>query len=164
MNILMLYLGIQKKISYSFAMKSPIYLWHTKLNMPKYDEAWHRKDLADEMLEYKEAVGVINIWSELSDVAYTYTRAKWSGHSNIKYPLLRWQLYIGIIYMIPKYTLRWRFFRKLGHYFDYQLQISEVRNPLKVEKLTVIAEKYNLDPIKFKDRAKQMLTYSLLLK
>lgn len=120
--------------------------------------------MADEMFEYKEATGVIDVWSELSDVAYTYTRAQWSGHSNIEYPLSKMHLFIGIIYMIPKYTLRWRFFRKLGHHFDTQLQISEVRNPMKVEKLTVIAEKYNLDPVKFKNRAKQMLTYSLLLK
>lgn len=44
--------------------------------------------------------------------------------------------------MIPKYTLRWRFFRKIGHQFDKNLNISEVRNPKKIEKLKKIASKY----------------------
>jgi hypothetical protein len=27
--------------------------WHNMLNMPKYDENWHRQDLADELAEYE---------------------------------------------------------------------------------------------------------------
>lgn len=73
--------------------------WHRMLNMPKYDENWHRQDLADELAEYEEAIGFIDIWSELSDVAYTYSRAKWSGHKNINFPLSRTKLYIGILYV-----------------------------------------------------------------
>ncbi|MBP9836630.1 MAG: hypothetical protein KBC78_02230 [Candidatus Pacebacteria bacterium] len=138
--------------------------WHNMLNMPKYDENWHRQDLADELAEYSEAKGFVDIWSELSDVAYTYTRANWSGHKNITFPLSRAKLYIGILYMLPKYTLRWRFFRKLGHYFDINLHISEVRNPRKVAKLKVIAEKYNLDPEQFQIKAEQELRRSILLK
>lgn len=87
------------------------------LNMPVYDETWHKQDMSDELSEYQEAVGPINTWSELSDIAYTYTRAKWSGHHNIIFPIQSWQLYLGIVYMIPKYTFRWRFFRRLGHKF-----------------------------------------------
>jgi hypothetical protein len=141
-----------------------IYRWHSMLNMPRYDEEWHKHDMADELAEYYEANGLIDTWSELSDVAYTSTRANWSGHKDIIFPLSRWQLYVGIIYMLPKYTLRWRFFRKLGHQFDKNLNISEVRNPKKVSKLAVIAEKYHLDPTLFQIRAEELLKKSFLLK
>lgn len=140
-----------------------IHRWHTMLNMPKYDEAWHREDMADELAEYNEAKGFIDTWSELSDVAYTYTRAMWSKHSTINFPLSKWKLYLGIIYMIPKYTLRWRFFRKLGYQFDKKLYISEVRNPKKIHKLQTIAKKYQLDPIEFTTKAEVLLRRSVLL-
>ncbi len=132
------------------------------LNMPKFDLPWHEQDLADELAEYQEATGVIATWSELSDVAYTYTRAIWSGHT-ITLPLKRHHLYIGIVYMLPKYTLRWRFFRKLGHQFDTTLHISEVRNPKKIHKLHTIAEKYHLNPDHFAERAEKLLRWSVLL-
>lgn len=138
--------------------------WHTKLNMPKYDEEWHKEDMADELAEYQEAVFFVDIWSELSDVVYTHTRAKWSGHTNINFPLSSWQFYLGVIYMIPKYSLRWRFFRKLGHQFDKNLNITEVRNPRKIEKLKNIAEKYNLPPEAFQIRAEKMLRNNFLLR
>jgi len=138
--------------------------WHDKLGMPKYDEEWHRQDMADELAEYEEASGFIDTWSELSDVAYTYTRAKWSGHKTIPFPLARIKLYVGIVYMIPKYTLRWRFFRKLGHQFDSSLNISEVRNPKKVKKLKTIAEKYNLDPEEFTSKATILIKGKIFLK
>lgn len=138
--------------------------WHTLLNMPKYDEAWHRQDLADEMAEYHEATGIIDTWSELSDVAYTYTRARWSAHHGIAWPLSRLQFVIGLIYMFPKYTLRWRFFRRLGRRIDPTLCINEVRNPRKIEKLHTIAEKYHIEPAAFKQEAQRMLRVHWLLK
>lgn len=138
--------------------------WHDMLNMPEYDEEWHRQDMADELAEYQEAKGFIDTWSELSDVAYTYTRAKWSGHTTINFPLSRIRLAIGILYMLPKYTLRWRFFRALGHEFDRKLNISEVRNPKKIAKLKNIAEKYNLDPELFTQKAQSLLKNRILLK
>lgn len=143
---------------------NPLHKWHDLLAMPKYDEAWHRADLADELAEYHEAHGLIDTWSELSDLAYTYSRAQWSGHSNIDFPFSRLQLLVGIVYMLPKYTLRWRFFRALGHQFDSTLHISEVRNPKKVAKLAVIAEKYDLDPDEFTARARQLMRYRIFLK
>ena len=47
---------------------NPINKWHNKLNMPKYDEEWHKQDMADELAKYEEAHGLIDTWSELSDV------------------------------------------------------------------------------------------------
>ena len=137
--------------------------WHDMLAMPKYDEEWHKEDMADELAEYKEASGFIDTWSELSDVAYTYTRSKWSGHNTIEFPLSKTKLVIGLLYMFPKYTLRFKFFCDLGHQFDKNLHISEVRNPKKVEKLKVIAEKYNLDPDDFTDRATRLMHHRIFL-
>lgn len=138
--------------------------WHDMLSMPKYDEAWHKQDMADELAEYEEAHGLIDTWSELSDVAYTYTRSKWSGHTTVDFPLSKIQLFVGVLYMFPKYTLRWRFFRELGHEFDKNLHISEVRNPKKLEKLRVIAEKYNLDPDGFTQKATLLMKNRIFFK
>ena len=138
--------------------------WHDMLDMPKYDKAWHQQDMADELAEYYEATGLIHTWSELADIAYTFTRARWSGHRTIDFPISKTLLLLGILYMLPKYTLRWRFFRRLGHYFDKNLHINEVRNPYKVHKLAVIAEKYNLDSVLFQIQAEKMLRHTFLLK
>lgn len=145
-------------------MKKLIESWHSILNMPKCDLAWHTEDITDELEEFKEAKGLIHKWSELSDVAYTYTRAQWSGHKNVEFPFKKISLYIGFLYMLPKYTLRWRFFRVLGKKFDKNIKITEVRNPKKIEKLEHIAKKYNLDPIKFKDEAKKLMKRWVFLK
>lgn len=134
-----------------------IYKWHDRLDMPKHDEKWHKQDMADELAEYQEATGFIDTWSELSDIVYTYTRARWSGHTTIDFPLSKTKFVIGVLYMFPKYTLRWRFFRELGHQFDESLHISEVRNPKKIEKLKTIAEKYKLDPEEFTSTAKKLM-------
>ncbi len=145
-------------------MKSPIHHWHSHLNMKKFDEAWHQRDMADELAEYYEASGLIDKWSELSDVAYTYTRAQWSGYDSLVFPFSKTALFVGILYMIPKYTLRWRFFRALAKKLNPDLNISEVRNPQKIHKLETIAKRYNLDPEAFTDEAKKLLKGRFLLK
>ncbi|MBI2631345.1 hypothetical protein HYW73_04030 [Candidatus Nomurabacteria bacterium] len=138
-------------------MKKLIESWHSLLNMPKHDLAWHTQDIADELEEFKESKGLIHKWSELSDVVYTYTRARWSGYETIKYPLGKISFFMGLLYMFPKYSLRWRFYRVLGKKIDNNIKITEVRNPKKIEKLEHIAKKYNLDPIKFKNEAKKLM-------
>lgn len=132
--------------------------------MPKYDLEWHKQDLMDEYQEYKDTNGLLNKWSELSDVVYTYTRALWSGHKDIMFPFSRTFFYFGALYMFPKYTLRWKFFRKLGQIVNSQTQIFEVRNPRKESKLHAIAEKYNVDPILFQREAKKLSRRSFLLR
>ena len=66
--------------------------------------------------------------------------------------------------MFPKYTQRWRFFRTLGKKFDKNLNITEVRNPEKIEKLDNIAKKYGLDPLRFKAEAQELIKYWFFLK
>ena len=145
-------------------MKKLIEKWHSKLDMPKYDFVWHSQDTADEIQELNEAEGLICKWSELSDVVYTCTRANWSGHKNIKFPYNKLKFFIGTLYMIPKYTLRWNFFRTLGKKFNKDLKIKEVRNPKKVKKLENIAIQYNLDPKIFIDEAEKLMRFWFFLK
>lgn len=141
-----------------------IHKWHSYLNMPKHDIDWHLQDVKDELEELKEAEGIIHRWSEISDVVYTCTRAKWSGHKQIEFPLKKIHFYIGLIYMFPKYTIRWRFFRAVGKKIDSNLKICEVRNPTRIHKLEHIANKYNLDPEIFKNEAQRMMKWWVFLK
>lgn len=139
-------------------------LWHNALGMEKHNRAWHDKDIADAVAEYEQAQGFIEKWSEISDVVYTYTRAKWLGHSRLSFPLpwgyLRW----GALYMFPKYTLRWLLFVTAGELAKSRQVIREVRNPEKLLKLDEIAEKYSLNPENFRGICQKLLRYWVLLK
>lgn len=137
-------------------------LWHNMLNMPKEDRAWHERDMADEMAEYFEDQNLIMKWSELSDVAYTCSRGRWSGH-DITFPFARWQYALGVIYMYPKYTSRWLFFRRAGKKLGASKSVDEVRNPRKAAKLHSIAERYVLDKDDFQNVCEKQLKYWPLL-
>lgn len=138
-------------------------IWHSFLDMDVYDKQWHERDIADEAKELAEAEGFIHTWSELSDVAYTYTRAHWSGHE-ISQPLTPLQYCAGLVYMFPKYTLRWWFFRRAGKQLNSSKQIHEVRNPKKTAKLHKIADRYDLDREMFQKVCEAQLRYWPLLK
>lgn len=124
--------------------------WHKLLGMPKHDKAWHEQDLVDELGEYNQETSIVKKWSELSDVVYTCTRGRWSGH-DIPFPFARWQFALGVIYMIPKYSGRWLFFKRAGKRAKTAQTIHEVRNPQKTHKLHHIAEKYEIDPEQFQE-------------
>jgi len=130
--------------------------------MPKYDLEWHINDLADEMAEYHEEQKLLKKWSELSDVVYTCTRGKWSGHE-VEFPLKNWQYGVGTIYMFPKYSLRYAFFRRAGKKAGSAKKLREVRNPKKVHKLHLIAEKHNLSKEEFQQICEKQLKYWVLL-
>ncbi len=138
-----------------------INLWHTALDMKKYDLAWHENDIQDELAELSEERGLINRWSEYSDVAYTYTRANWSGFK-LELPITRPMFIVALVYMFPKYTLRWWFFKRAGKKFGKT--IHEVRNPKKIAKLHIIAERNNIEPKKFEQVCTRQLRYWPLLK
>ncbi len=136
--------------------------WHNWLNMERHDKAWHLDDLKDEMEEYDEARGLIERWSELCDVVYTCTRSHWDGYPDIKYPYAWWTFAVGLIYMFPKYTLRWLFFRKVAKRFGKK--ISAIRNPKKTHKLRDIAEEFGMDPDAFEKECKRVMKYWVFLK
>lgn len=136
--------------------------WHELLAMQKYDQKWHEDDLADELAEYHEETNLIRRWSELSDVVYTCTRGRWSGHS-VKFPFGITSFIVGALYMFPKYTSRWLFFRSAGRKIDASKNLHEVRNPKKTAKLHKIAERNGLDKLAFQKVCEQQLKYWLLL-
>lgn len=138
--------------------------WHNLLRMEKHDLAWHEADIADELIEYQQARGFVERWSEVSDVVYTYTRARWTGYSELSFPLPRRYLICGALYMFPKYTLRWLFFITAGKLAKAQRVIREVRNPAKLSKLDDIAAIYHLNPEQFRAICQKLLKYWILLK
>lgn len=111
-----------------------LHTWHSWLGMPRFDRAWHEGDLADELAEYREETKLLKKWSELSDVVYTCTRSRWSGH-RLPFPLRRWQFGAGAIYMLPKYTGRFLFYRRAGRRAGADKTVRCVRNPRKLYKL-----------------------------
>lgn len=135
--------------------------WHDYLGMVKHDKKWHENDLKDELLEYEEESSLFKKWSELSDVVYTCTRGRWSGH-NLKFPFSIWQFYLGASYMFPKYTFRWWFFKAAGRKLGAN-EVHEVRNPKKIAKLHQIAERNNINKIKFQNVCEKQLKYWILL-
>lgn len=137
-------------------------LWHNTLDMPKHNKQWHKEDMADELAELHEAKGFVNRWSELSDVAYTYSRGEWSGH-NLELPISLGNYAVGLVYMYPKYSLRYAFFRHAGKKLDSTARLKEVRNPKKTHKLHTIAEDYGLNKEQFQAVCEKQLKYWPLL-
>lgn len=136
--------------------------WHNWVNQPKKDVAWHQADIADELAELHEATGFIHTWSELSDVVYTVSRARWSGHT-FAYPISRIQVFAGYLYMYPKYTSRALFFRQAGRTAGSKVTVQSVRNPKKVHKLNAIAAQYTIDETLFRNTCERQLRYWPLL-
>ena len=132
--------------------------------MKKFSEDWHKQDIADEMKELEEAKGFLHRWSELSDVVYTVTRAHWSGHKRIKWPLKKWQYWYGIVYMFPKYTLRWLLFFIVGKTIDPKKRVAAVRNPKKPQKSHDTAVECGVDPEIFTKRVEKLRKIWPLLK
>lgn len=141
---------------------SPVLLWHAWLGMPKHDRSWHERDVTDELAEYQEARGWAARWSELSDVCYTVTRARWSGHP-LPFPAGTGRYIWGLLYMFPKYTLRWIFFRLAARRTRPGADLRAVRNPRKVEKLRGLAEQHGLDPERFVASCERLLRWWPLL-
>lgn len=135
-----------------------LYRWHSWLNMSKKDLAWHKQDVADELAELQDAVGLIDRWSEKSDVVYTVTRGRWTGHQ-IDFPLRNRDYIQGLIYMYPKYTLRFLFFRRAGKKVDPSSNIRQVRNPKKLHKLHHISNLYNLPSEEFTNVCQKQYRY-----
>ena len=130
--------------------------------MRKHTKYWYKKDLADELAEYYQETTIIHKWSELSDVVYVFTRAKWNGY-DIDFPFNRWQFLLGLIYMLPKYSDRFIFFKMAGRRAEAKKDLHEVRNPRRIRKLDHIAKKYEIDPSKFKAICEKQLKYWPLL-
>ena len=130
--------------------------------MEKHTQVWHESDLADELAEYYEETSLFKKWSELSDVVYTCTRGRWGGYV-IPFPFKPWQFYLGTIYMFPKYSGRWLFFRAAAKKAGAAQSVHEVRNPKKTHKLHIIAKLNGIDKKTFQRVCEKQLKYWPLL-
>lgn len=130
--------------------------------MKKHDQAWHEADMADELAEFYEETKWFKKWSELSDVCYTYSRSRWDNCA-VEFPLNRALYPIGLLYMFPKYTGRWLFFRQAGKKSGAQKPVHAVRNPKKVHKLHKIAEQNGINSKLFEEVCKKQLKHWPLL-
>jgi hypothetical protein len=137
--------------------------WHNVLKMERKSKDWHDQDVADELAELIEANKFTDRWSEYSDVVYTVTRGRHGGH-NMQSPISKRYFVYGSVYMFPKYTLRWLFFKRVGKRLNSQRPVREVRNPKKLHKLEHIANKYGLSPDEFVHECQKQLKYWPLLK
>lgn len=131
--------------------------------MAPKDLAWHEEDIAGELQELAEAEGLIDRWSEYSDVVHTVIRTRRDGFM-VDFPLTRLQCLYGSVYMFPKYTLRFFFFRRAGKKAGGKTILREIRNPKKIHKLHHIARKNGLDPDEFTAICTKQLRYWPLLK
>jgi hypothetical protein len=136
--------------------------WFDWIDQPKYDLAWHKQDMADELAEYHEETKPFKKWSELSDVVFTTARSRWSGHA-MEFPLANWQYPLGVVYGLPKYSLRFLFFRRAGKKAGAKQDVKSVRNPRKTHKLHAIAEQNGIDKKQFQAICEQQLRFWILL-
>ena len=137
--------------------------WQRWLDMPTKNLDWHIEDQTGEIVELAEARGIMDRWSEYSDVVYATVRARKDGY-DLHFPYSKLHFAYGSVYMFPKYTLRFLFYRSAGKKAGVGATVHEVRNPKKVHKLHHIAGKYNLDPEKFAKICQRQLRYWPLLK
>lgn len=137
--------------------------WFNWLNVPKFDEQWHRDDMADELAEYHEAPNLLYRISEASDVVYTYERTKWSGYTDVRFPLSRKAYIAGLLYGAGKYTSRFLFFRVAGMRVGSPDPVRNVRNPRKTHKLHAVAVEAGVDPVAFQKICEKQLKYWPLL-
>jgi hypothetical protein len=136
--------------------------WHDWLAMPRENLAWHRSDIDDELTEYEQEKNLFKKWSELSDIVYTSTRAQWTDHK-LDFPLSKSKYFIGLIYMYPKYSSRFLFFKRASKKAGAKNPIHEVRNPKRIAKLEEIAGRNGLDKDKFLKVCKNQLRFWPLL-
>jgi hypothetical protein len=136
--------------------------WFQWIGQPKHDLAWHKSDIAEELAEYYEEKRLLKKWSELSDVVFTTARSRWSGYQ-VEFPLARWQYPLGVLYGLPKFSLRFLFFRSAGKKAGALKPVNAIRNPKKTHKLHAIAEQNGIDKKKFQAICEQQLRYWILL-
>src|SRR5579872_2065172 len=109
--------------------------WHQWLGMPIREPEWYQQDYEEEYQEFLKANSYIERLSEASDLAYILTRSHCQcGPQNLLKNTFQlcsqvgwWTLIGGLLYMIPKYTLRSLFYRHLG--FCLGISLRDVRNP-----------------------------------
>ncbi|ORX95599.1 hypothetical protein BCR34DRAFT_194244 [Clohesyomyces aquaticus] len=127
--------------------------WHKMLGLSTQSpRSWYRDRVREELRERRTAATRWQELSETSDVFFSLSRALHDGFPVRSLPpffsLRNTPVYL---YMIAKYTLRWKFYRvaaRLCHAPHHKL-VCEVINPNKKHKLEEVASRHQIDPVTF---------------
>jgi hypothetical protein len=115
--------------------------------------SWYRDRLREELQERRTARTRWQMLSETSDVFFSISRAMHDGFPVRKLPPMSTSRHAAVyVYMVAKYTLRWKFYRVaalLCHAPRRDL-VCEVVNPNKDHKLKEVASRHQIDPAAFK--------------
>lgn len=128
--------------------------WHEMLGLSRQSPpSWYRDRIREELRELQGATTYWRKLSETSDAFFSISRAQYDGVPIRKLPPFSTSRHALVyVYMLVKYTLRWKFYRvaallcKAPHHGS----VCEVVNPSKDHKLEEVASRNNIDPVTFK--------------
>lgn len=122
--------------------------WHRLLGLTRQAQPWYRDRLREELQERRLATTALKKLSETADVFYIISRAQHDGHPLRKLPPLTSRHLLVYSYLLPKYTLRWSFYRLAAHLSKcpHPSLVREVVNPAKQHKLLEVARRHDIDP------------------
>lgn len=114
--------------------------------------SWYRDRLREELSERRTATTRLAKLSETSDVFFAIIRAQHDGFAVRKLPPFSTSCHALVyMYMVPKYTLRWQFYRLAARLCNTpnHKRVCEVVNPGKDHKLEEVAFRHRIDPPAF---------------
>lgn len=144
-----------------------LHRWHSMLGLaPQSPPSWYRDRLREELQERRTAITRWEKLSETSDVFFSMSRAMYDGFPVRKLPLMFTVRHVSVyVYMLAKYTLRWKFYRVTAVLCraPHQGLVCEVVNPAKDHKLEEVASRHGIDPAAFKRVGRQLRRFWPLL-
>lgn len=122
------------------------------LGLPRQTKSWYRDRLKEESRERRLASTRCHKLSETADVFYIISRAQHDNYPLRQLPRFSHGHLLVYAYLIPKYTLRWLFYRLASRLCGHAdpLSVREVVNPAKSSKLHQVASRHGISPIEFR--------------
>ncbi|KAG0636936.1 hypothetical protein HOY80DRAFT_975228 [Tuber brumale] len=133
--------------------------WHRMLGLARQSPpSWYRDRLREELRERRTAKTPWLKLSETSDVLFSISRARYDGFPvRALPPFVASRHALLYMYMLAKYTLRWKFYRRAAILCNAPYdKVREVINPNKDHKLDQVASRYQIDPVEFRRVGRQL--------
>lgn len=141
--------------------------WHGMLGLSRQSPpSWYRDRLREELWERRTATTRWRKLSEASDVFFSISRAQHDGFPVRKLPPFSASRHALVyVYMLAKYTLRWKFYRVAALLCNapHHNLVCEVVNPSKDHKLKEVASRHEIDPLTFMQVGRQLRRFWPLL-
>ncbi|RSM13245.1 hypothetical protein CDV31_005949 [Fusarium ambrosium] len=125
--------------------------WHRSLHLQKQEPSWYRDRLREELYERRQAKTPCQKLSETADVFYIISRSHHDGYPLRHLPSFAFSHLLVYAYLLPKYTLRWKFYRSAAYLCGSPNPglVQEVVNPAKDHKLHEVVSRHGIDPETF---------------